>query len=297
MNAPRAGQPAQPSDLVDVAALVTAYYTRRARPGERRRAGRLRHLGAPRLEPEDVVQRDAHPGDHPGDLRVPARAGLRRAAVHRPRHPRPVRAGLGHGARGARRQRRHRARRLGRPLHPDARRVARHPHRQPRQDHRRRRDAGPHRSRRRHRGHPVAQPAQRRRVQVQPAARRPGRLRRHQGHRRPGQRADPRWAGRRQAGAVRAGPRRGIRLRLPRHLRRRPAQRARHRGDPRVRAADRRRPARRGVGRLLGRHRRAARARPHRRQPARRRHLAVHDARLGRQDPDGLLVARRRWPA
>ena len=28
MNAPRAGQPAQPSDLVDVAALVTAYYTR-----------------------------------------------------------------------------------------------------------------------------------------------------------------------------------------------------------------------------------------------------------------------------
>ena len=27
MNAPRAGQIAQPSDLVDVAALVTAYYT------------------------------------------------------------------------------------------------------------------------------------------------------------------------------------------------------------------------------------------------------------------------------
>jgi len=32
MNAPRAGQPAQPSDLVDVAALVTAYYTRRPDP-------------------------------------------------------------------------------------------------------------------------------------------------------------------------------------------------------------------------------------------------------------------------
>ena len=79
-------------------------------------------------------------------------------------------------------------------------------------------------------------------------------------------------------------------LRLPRHLRRRPAQRARHRGDPRVRPAHRRRPARWRVGRLLGRHRRAARARPHRREPARRRHLAVHDPRLGRQDPDGLLV-------
>jgi phosphoglucomutase len=32
MNAPRAGQPAQPSDLVDVASLVTAYYTRQPDP-------------------------------------------------------------------------------------------------------------------------------------------------------------------------------------------------------------------------------------------------------------------------
>ena len=32
MNAPRAGQLAQPSDLVDVAALVTAYYTREPDP-------------------------------------------------------------------------------------------------------------------------------------------------------------------------------------------------------------------------------------------------------------------------
>ncbi len=34
MNAPRAGQPAQPSDLVDVASLVTAYYTRRPDPDD-----------------------------------------------------------------------------------------------------------------------------------------------------------------------------------------------------------------------------------------------------------------------
>src|SRR5918994_4035852 len=32
MNAPRAGQPAEPSDLVDVAALVTAYHTREPDP-------------------------------------------------------------------------------------------------------------------------------------------------------------------------------------------------------------------------------------------------------------------------
>ena len=32
MNAPRAGQPAEPSDLVDIAALVTAYYTREPDP-------------------------------------------------------------------------------------------------------------------------------------------------------------------------------------------------------------------------------------------------------------------------
>ena len=40
MSDARAGQPAQPGDLVDVAALVTAYYTRRARPGRAVAAGR-----------------------------------------------------------------------------------------------------------------------------------------------------------------------------------------------------------------------------------------------------------------
>ena len=43
----------------------------RARPDEPRRAGRVRHLGPPRVEPEDRVQRGAHPRDDPGDLRVP----------------------------------------------------------------------------------------------------------------------------------------------------------------------------------------------------------------------------------
>ena len=76
---------------------------------------------------DGVVQRGPHPGHDPGHLRVPPRPGHRRAAVPRPRHPRPVRAGVGHRARGARRQRRHGARRQRRPLHPDAGRVARHP--------------------------------------------------------------------------------------------------------------------------------------------------------------------------
>ena len=54
---------------------------------------------------------------------------------------------------------------------------------------------------------------------------------------------------------------------------------------------DRRRPARRGVRGLLGRDRQPPRPRPDRGQPPGRRDLAVHDPRLGRQDPDGLLVA------
>ena len=67
---------------------------------------------------------------------------------------------------------------------------------------------------RRHRGHAVAQPAGRRRLQVQPAARRAGRHRRHVGHRRPGQRADPGRAGGRDAHPVRPGAcgRVGVRL-------------------------------------------------------------------------------------
>ena len=80
-------------------------------------------------------------------------------------------------------------------------------------------------------------------------------------------------------------------LRLPGHLRRRPAERRRPRPRSGGRRAHRRRPARRRERRLLGRDRRAARPRPDRGQPARRPDLAVHDAGLGRQDPDGLLVA------
>ena len=83
MSSSRAGQPATPADLVDVPHLVTRYYT-----------------AAP--DPEDVAQQvafgtsghrgsslttsfnDAHiAATTPGDLRLPARAGLRRPAVPR----------------------------------------------------------------------------------------------------------------------------------------------------------------------------------------------------------------------
>ena len=53
--------------------------------------------------------------------------------------------------------------------------------------------------------HPVAQPAERRRLQVQPAQRRPGRHRRHPGDPGSRQRLDPRRPGRGQADALRAG--------------------------------------------------------------------------------------------
>ena len=46
---PRAGTLAQPADLVDLSALVTAYYTEHPDPSGRRAAGGVRHLGPPRV--------------------------------------------------------------------------------------------------------------------------------------------------------------------------------------------------------------------------------------------------------
>ena len=55
----------------------------------------------------------------------------------------------------------------------------------------------------------------------------------------------------------------------------------------------RRRPAGRGQRRLLGCDRRTAQPRADGGQPAGRRHVAIHDARHRRQDPDGLQLAQR----
>ena len=47
----RAGQPALPEDLIDVDAVISAYYDRRPGSERPRSAGGVRHLGASRLEP------------------------------------------------------------------------------------------------------------------------------------------------------------------------------------------------------------------------------------------------------
>ncbi len=212
-----------------------------------------------------------------------ARAGVRRPAVRRTRHARAVRAGVGLRARGARRQRRDRPRRRPRRLHADARGVARDPARQPGQD--------VQRPGRRHRGHAVAQPAARRRLQVQPAQRRPGGHRRHEVDRRHGERLHRGRPLRRATDPLRAGACSGRAVRLPGDLRRRPAERRGPREGQGGRGADRSGPARRRVGGLLGRDRRPARSGPDGGEPAGGPDVAVHDARLGRQDPDGLLLA------
>ena len=113
-------------------------------------------------------------------------------------------------------------------------------------------------ARRRHRRDAVAQPARGRRLQVQPAARRPGRLRRDERDRGARQRADPRRTRGREAGAVRAGAgRRSAYDFLGTYVDDLP-ERARPRRDPRRRGAHRRRPAGRRERGLLGRDRRAA---------------------------------------
>ena len=143
--------------------------------------------------------------------------------------------------------------------------------------------------------HAQPQPAAGRRLQVQPAERRPGRQRRHLGDRRPGERHPGRRAGRREADELRVREERRHHrlLRLHLRLRRRPGERAGHRRHPGRRRAHRRRPARRRVGGLLGGDRRAAAPRSDGAEQGRRPDLVVHDAGLGRQDPDGLLVAER----
>ena len=95
MSDPRAGQPAQPVRPRRRGPPRDGLLHGRAGPRRPGPAGRLRDVGAPRLEPPRVVQRGPHPRHDAGDLRVPGRPGHRRAAVHRARHPRPVRAGVG----------------------------------------------------------------------------------------------------------------------------------------------------------------------------------------------------------
>ena len=106
---PFAGKPPQPSDLVDVAKLVTAYYTEMPDPAAARAARRVRHLRASRLVVRRELQRGAHPRDHAGDLSTtgqqkgidgPLFLGIDTHALSEP--------ALAQRARGARGQRRRR---------------------------------------------------------------------------------------------------------------------------------------------------------------------------------------------
>ena len=242
----RAGQPADPEDLVDVARLVTAYYALHpdpAEPGQRVAFGTSGHRGSSLTT---AFNEDHIAATSQAICEYRAEQGTDGPALPRRRHPRAVRAGPGHRAGGVRRQRRDRAHRHRGRLHADARRLARDPHPQPR----------PHLGARRRRGgHPVAQPARRRRLQVQPAERRPGRLRGDLLDPGPGQRADRgRPQGRPAASRTpgRSPPTTTGRYDFLGPYVDRPAARARPGRGPRRRGADRRRPAGRRVGRRTG---------------------------------------------
>ena len=91
-NHPLAGQLAPESVLIDVPALERAYHANRPDPADPRQRVDLRHQRAPRHVARSHVHRGAHPGDHPGHLRLPASERNRRAAVHGKGHARAFRA-------------------------------------------------------------------------------------------------------------------------------------------------------------------------------------------------------------
>ena len=215
-----------------------------------------------------------------------ARAGHRRPAVPRPRHARAVRAGLGHRGRGVRGQRRARCWSTRPTASPRPRRCRTRSCAQPR----------PHRA-----AWPTASSSPRRTTRrrdggfkYNPPQRRPGRHRRHHVDRQPGQRAARRasWTGCSGARSSRARRRSGRYDFLGEYVATCPV----------VLNMDAIRDAGVRIGAdplggasvaYWGAIAERLRARSDRGQPGRRPAVRVHDAGLGRQDPDGLLVAVR----
>ena len=222
MVSPRAGKPVDPSDLVNVPRLITAYYTTRpdpANPAQRVAFGTSGHRGSSLRR---QLQRGAHPGHHPGDLRLPQarRASTARcsSASTRTRCPSRRCAQRARSAGGQRRRGHDRRSDDGYTPTPAISHAI--------LTYNRGRTRGPGR---RHRHHAVAQPARGRRLQVQPAQRRPGRHRRHRLDR---ERRPTRCSATASTGVqrvplrARAAGRDHASPRLRRRLRRRPRQRA-----------------------------------------------------------------------
>ena len=286
MADPRAGQPAAPQDLVDVAKLVTAYYALHPDPGEpaqRVSFGTSGHRGSALTatfnEDHILATTQAICEYRAGHgIGGPLYLGADTHALSEPAQVSALEVLAANGvlvltdARGG-----------YTPTPAVSRAILAH-------NARRVRAAGG-----RDRGHAVAQPAARRRLQVQPAGRRAGRHRHHPGDPGPGERPAGRRAEGRPPDTVRpgGGGRHDREIRLPRRLRVGAGPGGRSARHPGRRDPHRRRPARRGERRLLGRDRRALRAGPDRGQPRGGRDVPVHDPGLGRQDPDGLLVAVR----
>ena len=287
MSDPRAGQPAQPSDLVDVPHLVTSYYAIEPDPADPLQQvvfGTSGHRGtslngsfneAHILATTQAICEYRRDQGYDGPLFV----GRDTHGLSEPAWVSALEVLAANDVTVLVDS--------GRRLHPDPRGLARDPARQRRPHHRP--GAG-----RRHRRDAVAQPADRRRASSTT--------------RRTADRPTPTRPAGSPAGPTSCWPRiwlgcNGFRSPGPGQ---RPASydfMTTYVDDlpnvldlDAVREAgvrDRRRPAGRRVGRLLGGDRRAAPARPDGGQPARRPDLAVHDAGLGRQDPDGLLLPQR----
>ena len=95
---------AAPEDLIDVPHLVTAYSHGHPDPDDVGPAGGVpgpRHRGS---SPDGAFNEAHIPATTQAIVEYRRRAGDHRSVVHRLRHPRPVRAGLGVGAGGAGRQ-------------------------------------------------------------------------------------------------------------------------------------------------------------------------------------------------
>ena len=286
MTHPRAGQPAGPEDLIDVSHLVTTYFAVRPDPEDPASRSRSARPGtAARAWTPRSTRRTSWPPPRRSASTARARATTARCSSAATRTASPSRPGSARS-------------RSSSPTTSPCSSTPRTGSRRPRPC--RTRSCDPTAAARRAPAWPTASWSRRR--TTRPATAGSSTTRRTAARPTP---TPPAWIADRANELLRADLA-GVK-RIPyarargiaeaydfmRHLRRRPAGRARPRRHPRGRDPDRRRPARRRERRLLGGDRRAAQPRPHGREPAGRPDLAVHDARLGRQDPDGLLVGVR----